>query len=651
MIVILVYAAAYASMLVLNWHFSELATGLMLFALGLIVLLLRHNRMLRGAHREMRQLAANLKSTADKLESANLAVRETNSALQLQNATLLMRDAELRTQSERFQAALNNMSQGLCMVDAQQNLIVCNEQFRALFNLAAGETTPGTALASLASQADASEQRSALRAALSVHLTAAGNATSENYFHDLPDERTLSIVHRPMQDGSWVATYEDVSERRRAEARIAHMAHHDALTGLPNRLLFRERMEQAFARLRRYDEPFAILCLDLDCFKNINDTLGHPVGDALLRAVGTRLRSCMRETDTVARLGGDEFAILLADADRSDAVAAAAQRILDIIAEPLNGQLAKVCASIGIAVAHCDAEGPDQLLKNADTALYRAKAEGRAAYRFFAPQMHADLQSRRTIENDLRKAIVNGEFELVYQPLFDLMSGQIMGYEALLRWRHAERGIVMPRDFIGVAEDIGLILPIGEWVLMEACRQAARWIAPTNVAVNLSPLQFRHGNLVQTVARALTSSGLPASRLELEITESVVMGDDDPAFAVLHELRSLGVSIALDDFGTGYSSLSYLRRFPFDKIKIDQSFIQDMTDRAECSAIARSIVMLGENLGMTTTAEGVETAEQLEQVRSLGCAHAQGFWLGRPQSLAQLETMLGIDKPHQSQAA
>ena len=652
-IMVTVCTGTYISLLVidLHWRFSALVAGSMLFGMA-FALLTWHNRILRAAHHDMRLLASDLRTAARDLETANRIVHETNSELQLQNATLLMRDAQLRTQSERFQAALNNMSQGLCMVDAAQNLIVCNQQYRALFHLAACDVVPGTPMAAFTSDGSGAS-RSILAAVLAEHDAAARNGKPADYFQDLPDGRTLSIVHRPMQEGGWVATYEDVSERRRAEARIAHMAHHDALTGLPNRLLFRERMEQAFARLRRFDESFAILCLDLDCFKSVNDTLGHPVGDALLRMVGARLQSCLRETDTVARLGGDEFAILLADTDRSEGVATVAQRILDVIAEPfdLNEQTVNVCTSIGIAASQRDGDGPDQLLKNADTALYRAKAEGRAIYRFFEPQMYAELQTRRLMEFDLRKAIASREFELEYQPLINLASGHITGCEALLRWRHRVRGTVLPPQFIEVAEDIGLILPIGEWVLMEACQQAARWPEPTKIAVNLSPLQLRNGDLVETVARALTTSGLPANRLELEITESVVINDNEATLAALNELRGLGVSIALDDFGTGYSSLSYLRSFPFDKIKIDRSFVKDLPKREDCVAIVRSIVMLGGSLGMTTTAEGVETAEQLEKVRTLGCTHAQGYLLGYPQSAAQIEALIGSTSRSRSEAA
>ena len=662
-VAIFVCAGAYISLLVVerqnalhemsHWRFSALAAGLMLFGMALVVLLTWHNRMLRKAHGELHDLASDLKTAASELETANRAIHDTNSELQQQNATLLMRDSQLQTQSERFEAALNNMSQGLCMVDPAQTLIVCNEQYRALFGLTPCEVIPGTPMSAFASSGASGESRATLAVVLAEHLAAVSHGKPADYFQDLPDGRTLSIVHRPMPDGGWVATYEDVSERRRAEARIAHMAHHDALTGLPNRLLFRERMEQAFARLRRFDESFAILCLDLDCFKSVNDTLGHPVGDALLRTVGVRLQSCIRETDTVARLGGDEFAILLADADQSDGVAIVAQRILDVIAEPvhLNEQTVNVGASIGIAASQRDGDGPDQLLKNADTALYRAKAEGRATYRFFEPLMYAELQNRRLMEFDLRKAIAACEFELEFQPLINLASGNIIGCEALLRWRHRLRGTVMPQQFIEVAEDIGLILPIGEWVLMEACRQAVRWPEPMKVAVNLSPLQLRNGDLVSTVARALSTSGLPANRLELEITESVVMNDNEATLAALHELRGLGVSIALDDFGTGYSSLSYLRSFPFDKIKIDRSFVEDLSRRDDCVAIVRSIVMLGENLGMTTTAEGVETAEQLEKVRTLGCTDAQGYLLGYPQSAAQIEALIGIASRARSEAA
>ena len=415
------------------------------------------------------------------------------------------------------------------------------------------------------------------------------------------------------------------------------MARHDALTGLPNRVLFREEMEKALVRVAR-GETVAVLCLDLDHFKSVNDTLGHPVGDGLLKAVAERLLACVRDTDTVARLGGDEFAILQAGLDKPESAAILAQRLIDDVCEPydIDGHEVVVGASIGIAIAPSDGDHPDQLLKNADMALYRAKSDGRRLYRFFEREMDARLQARRALELDLRKALADGEFELFYQPLIDLRTESISGFEALLRWNHPERGLVSPAEFIPLAEEIGLIVPLGEWVLREACLEAAKWPRRMKVAVNLSPVQFKRRNLAPAVVRALSASALSANRLELEITESVLLLEDDATVKTLHLLRGLGVRISMDDFGTGYSCLSYLRSFPFDKIKIDRSFVRDLAEKEDCAAIVRAVAGLGASLGITTTAEGVETVEQLAQVRAQGCTEAQGYLFSRPRRACDL---------------
>ncbi|SDR37415.1 PAS domain S-box-containing protein/diguanylate cyclase (GGDEF) domain-containing protein [Rhizobiales bacterium GAS113] len=434
----------------------------------------------------------------------------------------------------------------------------------------------------------------------------------------------------------------DVTERKRAEACVVHMAHHDALTDLPNRVLFRQRLNEALARMRREDHRVAIHCLDLDHFKSVNDTLGHPVGDALLRAVSERLLSCVRETDTVSRLGGDEFAIVQDAVKTPEEVSLLATRLLDVIGAPyqLQGHEVVVNVSVGIALAPSDGEDPDLLLKNSDMALYRAKGDGRGTYRFFEPEMDARLQSRRVLEVDLRAALQRQQFELYYQPQIDLRTGTILGFEALIRWHHPERGIVPPLDFIPLAEEIGLIAPIGEWVLRQACAEAATWPENIAVAVNLSPVQFANKNLVQSIMLALASTGLRAHRLELEVTESVLLHENDTTLSVLHQLRALGVRIAMDDFGTGYSSLSYLRKFPFDKIKIDRSFVSDMTGDADCAAIIRAVVGLAEGLHMTTTAEGVETQDQLERLRAEGYVEGQGYFFSRPMPVGELREFL-----------
>jgi diguanylate cyclase (GGDEF)-like protein/PAS domain S-box-containing protein len=434
----------------------------------------------------------------------------------------------------------------------------------------------------------------------------------------------------------------DVTERKRAEARVVHMAHHDSLTNLANRVLFRERMGEALARVRRENHSLAIHCLDLDHFKSVNDTLGHPVGDALLRAVAERLLHCVRASDTVARLGGDEFAIIQDGVKTPEEVSAFAARLLEIVGQPylLEGHVIVANVSDGIVLAPSDGEDPDLLLKNADMALYRAKGDGRATYRFFEPEMDARLQARRLLEVDLRAALQLRQFELHYQPLIDLNTDAVLGFEALLRWRHPVRGLVPPLDFIPLAEEIGLIGPIGDWVLRHACAEAVKWPNDILVAVNLSPAQFANKNLAQSVILTLAASGLSARRLELEVTESVLLQESESSLDALRQLRSLGVRIAMDDFGTGYSSLSYLRRFPFDKIKIDRSFVSDMAGDPDCAAIIRAVAGLAEGLRMITTAEGVETQDQLERLRAEGCAQGQGYLFSRPLPVAALHDFL-----------
>jgi diguanylate cyclase (GGDEF)-like protein len=384
-----------------------------------------------------------------------------------------------------------------------------------------------------------------------------------------------------------------------------------------------------------------VLSLDLDRFKNVNDTLGHPIGDLLLKAAADRMRSCVRSEDLVARLGGDEFAIVQGSSTQPSDVSALATRLIEVVGAPydLDGHQVNVGASIGIAIAPTDGDKPDVLMKSADLALYRAKADGGGDYRFFEVEMDARMQARRALELDLRKAIVNSEFELYYQPIVDVKGGQITSCEALIRWHHPERGMIQPLEFIPVAENTGLIVPLGEWVLRQACAQAALWPKHVTMAVNLSPAQFKSRNLVPTVISALATSGLSADRLELEITELVLLQDNDGAFAVLRQLRDLGIKIVMDDFGTGYSSLGYLRSFPFDKIKIDQSFIRDLPAKQDSVAIVRAVVGLSSSLGITTTAEGVETEEQLASLTAEGCNEFQGFLFSPPRPAAELQRL------------
>ncbi len=553
-------------------------------------------------------------------------------------------EANLRQTNWRLDAALDNMSQGLCLFDAQNRLEVVNRRFFDIFGLARDKIQPGVSFReilelSVARQNHAGKTVDELLVELADFMRRSSNGT---HFYELRDGRVVACAYNTTSDGGWVATYEDVTERRQAETKIMHMARHDALTNLPNRLLFREQMEQSLVR----GEKLAVLFIDLDRFKNVNDTLGHPVGDALLCAVTKRLQLAVRGADTVARLGGDEFAVIQIGGRPTDATELAA-RIIDSISEAfdVHGHQVMIGTSVGIAIAPTDGTEPDQLLRNADMALYRAKSEGRGTYHFFQPEMDAQMQARRSLELDLRKALLAGEFELYYQPLIDLKSDKVSGFEALVRWHHPERGLIGPDDFISVAEEIGLIVPIGDWVLKQACRDAMTWPGKLTVAVNLSAAQFRSPALALSVVGALGASGLPASRLELEITETVLLQDDKAVLDVLHQIRALGVRISMDDFGTGYSSLSYLRSFPFDKIKIDRSFIRELGKENDCVAIIRAVSRLGHSLGMITTAEGVETKEQLAILRDEGCTQVQGFLFSEPRPAKEVPALLQKLRP------
>jgi diguanylate cyclase (GGDEF)-like protein len=455
-------------------------------------------------------------------------------------------------------------------------------------------------------------------------------------YRELADGRIVAVRHRPMSNGGWVGTYEDITERRRFEAHIAKLARLDTLTELPNRLMFREQMDASLARIDA-KQPIAILCVDLDNFKSVNDTLGHFVGDKLLESVGTRLRSAINEGDIIARLGGDEFAILHRVREPGSA-ARLARNLIESMSEQMfiEGHEINIGLSAGIVIAPEDGMECDQLMRCADLALYRAKAEGRNTYRFYKPEMSVKMQSRHLLELDLRRALQAGEFSLVYQPQVTLATNELAGMEVLMRWTHPKRGAVSPEEFIPVAEDTGLIAPFGAWVLHEACTEAVRWPDQIRVAVNLSPAQLRDRGFIAKVKRTLAETGLPPRRLELEITERVLMQKDEGVLAMLHQLRSYGIRIALDDFGTGYSSLNYLRSFPFDRIKIDRSFTADTHRSRGGGAIIQAIATLGASLGIETTAEGVETSEQLDAMRRAGCTEVQGFLLSRPRPAAEL---------------
>jgi diguanylate cyclase (GGDEF)-like protein/PAS domain S-box-containing protein len=537
-----------------------------------------------------------------------------------------------------FDTILNNMAHGVLMFDTQARLIFCNDRYVEMYGLAPDRVRPGVTLRELLQHriaagtftGDPDEYVANLLAVM-----AKGKIASD--IVKLADGRVITLVNKPIAGVGWLATHEDITERKVAEEQIAHMARHDALTDLPNRVLLRERLEHELKRVKR-GECLAVLCLDLDHFKGVNDTLGHPIGDELLKVVAERLRRCTREPDTIARLGGDEFAIIMTSMMQPTDAAALCRRVRESITKPYNldGHQIVIDISIGISTAPYDATEPDQLLKNADMALYGAKADGRGTYRFFEPEMDARMKERRELEMNLRNALANNEFELYYQPLVNLQNNEISAFEALLRWHHPTRGLISPADFIPIAEETGLIIPVGEWVLRRACDETANWPGDVKVAVNLSPSQLKSRNLVQVVVSALANSGMPASRLQLEITESVLMQNTFATLATLHELRKLGVQIAMDDFGTGYSSLSYLRSFPFDKIKIDRSFIQDLSNGVEPFAIVRAVAGLANNLSMISTAEGVETLQQLETLQAVGCTEIQGYFFSRARPASEI---------------
>ncbi len=545
-------------------------------------------------------------------------------------------------QIARLSIAINNMSQGLCMFGPDQRLIISNTSYADLYGIPHHKVQPGMALTEILRNRIAAGNIPVIgEAALkSLLATIAEQGEPAETIVEQENGRVFLLGYVPLSDGGWVATHQDITDRRVAEEKIAFMVRHDALTHLPNRVSFRDQLERSLARLGG-GENVAILCLDLDRFKHVNDTLGHHIGDLLLSEAANRLRSCVRESDMVARLSGDEFAVVQTGGAQPNEATAFARRVVEAIAEPfsLDGHQVVMGASIGIAIAPHDGADVDKLMKNADMALYRAKADGRATFRFFEPEMDACMQARRSLEADLRMALAANEFDLHYQAIVELTTGRIEGLEALLRWEHDVRGFVSPAEFIPIAEETGLIVPLGEWVIRQACREAAGWPGDTKVAINLSPVQLRHPNIVPTVIAALEESGLAPNRLELEITETVLLQDSEATLATLYELRSLGARISMDDFGTGYSSLSYLRKFPFDKIKIDRSFVRDMSQHEDSTAIVRAVAALGKSLGMITTAEGVETAEQLERVRSEGCTEVQGFFFGPacpPEEVRQL---------------
>jgi diguanylate cyclase (GGDEF)-like protein len=458
-----------------------------------------------------------------------------------------------------------------------------------------------------------------------------------------PDgDRTIAVSRRLMSGGGSVVILEDVTESKRAQERITHLAKYDDLTGLANRNQFRERINGMLAAMHKRKNHVAIHLIDLDRFKTINDTLGHPIGDKLLKEVASRLKTVIRPGDMITRFGGDEFVVLQVGTERYQDAKWLAERLARTLKDPfdIDGHRIDIGASIGIAMAPMDGVDADQLLKKADMALYAAKNGGGGDHRFFALEMEEAAQERRALELDLREALVSEQFHVYFQPLVDLRNGRVTTCEALLRWEHPKRGMVPPAIFIPIAEETGLIIALGEWALQRACVEAAKWPKSVKVAVNLSPVQFRDRGLALQVVSALAKSGLPAQRLELEVTERLLLEDNDGTLTTMEQLKNLGVGISLDDFGTGYSSLNYLRKFPFQKIKIDQSFIRGLGEERDAQAIIGAVAGLGASLDKTVVAEGIETEEQMKQVKAHGCHEGQGHLFGEPMAAEVIRARL-----------
>jgi diguanylate cyclase (GGDEF)-like protein len=594
-----------------RYSYRSIASGLTLCVLVVVILNIRHRRGLERARKELRASEANA-----------------------------------REKSRELELTLDHMSQGIMMIDKDTNVALMNRQAVNLLGLPEDMIAQRPKFGDLvAYQRQGGEFGSGGRPTDPDLHPSIGAALSKpvlsSYERTRPNGVVLEVRSVDLPDGGFVRTFTDISDRKRNENKIAHMAHHDALTGLANRALLRDRVETALKRQRRQGEGFALLLIDLDRFKQVNDTQGHGAGDTLLRCVAQRLKSCARDVDTVARLGGDEFAILqVATADRGS-VEALGRRVVEAISAPYthDGIPATVGASIGIARS-VDSPDIEQLFHNADLALYRVKSQGRNNFRLFESEMDAAAQARRQIEGDLRLALERSEFEIFYQPMFALATGKVSTVEALLRWNHPTRGRIAPDAFMTAAEEIGLMPAIDAWVLKTACVQAATWSGEIVLAANLSPAIFARETLADVVRTALANAGLPARRLELEISERIMLHEEPGTLAHLRALHDLGVRVALDDFGVAHSSLSDLRVFSFDKIKIDRSFVSELEISQESAAIVAAIATLGRNLGAETTAEGVETQRQAELVRAAGCTEAQGYLYSRPVPAAEIRALL-----------
>ena len=565
------------------------------------------------------------------------------------NLKALVASREVASLAGRFDTALNNMPHGLCMCDADGRVVVTNSRLVELLGLSPEIARGGATLREvlLDGVRTGTMSRPGVERVIAHFERHRSDPANGDPMVEIQADRTLAFTFQGMPQGGSVVIVEDITERKNTEAKINRMARYDALTGLLNRVSFRDQLDNALGVMRRRGESFAVLFIDLDQFKEVNDTLGHPCGDQLLCAVSDRLRAIMRPSDVVARFGGDEFIVFQSPIGGPDD-AAFAGKIVEALKEPyeIDHHRVVIGASVGIATDAFGAVSADHLLKYADMALYRAKADGRNTWRFFEPEMAERAQSRRSLELDLRNAMAKEAFELYYQPLLNLKTKRISTCEALIRWPHPERGMISPADFIPLAEEMGLIVDLGRWTLRQACIEATRWPEKVRVAVNLSPIQFRRGDVVADVRDALAASGLAANRLELEITESVLMQDTQTTRAALHRLRDDGVRISLDDFGTGYSSLSYLHKFPLQKVKIDRSFLVGVGGHPPV-ALLRGVARLVADLGMSVVVEGVETDEQLTLIMAEETVdEAQGYLFSRPIPARALRTLLKAAIPY-----
>jgi diguanylate cyclase (GGDEF)-like protein len=545
---------------------------------------------------------------------------------------------QLAVQYKRFNNAMDNIVQGLAMYDRGNSLIACNKRYAEIYGLPAELTGPGVTRAQIVSYRGHHGFGKALS---EPQIEPDGSILM---ISKLADGRIIAQRKKKLGEGGWVSTHEDITARHQAEEKVEEMARSDALTGLSNRTEFKRRLEQCLAEARRRTAKFAVFYLDLDHFKVVNDTLGHPLGDKLLVEVAAQIKAVTREGDTIARLGGDEFAIIQRILYVPRDAVRLAERLIASVRKSysIDGNDIEIGASVGISLTPGDSVDCDELIRNADMALYHAKTN-RGGFSFFEPSMDEQVRSRRKMDNDLRAALAEEQFELHFQPVIALADGQVKSFEALLRWNHPERGGVPPSEFIPVAEENGLIVPIGEWVLRRACQEAAKWPAHIKVAVNVSVVQLKSAGILQSISEAMRGAGIEGSRLIVEVTESVMITDTELAISTLHSIRDMGSAIAMDDFGTGYSSLSYLRRFPFDKIKIDQSFISELGQREDSVAIVRAATSLAKALGMEAVAEGIETEEQLAHVAAEGCSEAQGYLISRPMPAPDVFDFLGVE--------